>query len=125
MFAALIVGAVWKLGAPVPPVAGPANTEFCAAVDSENVSAGVLVGVAREVVNSGDRFPALKLVTVALVVLQVAQPIAPAELIVIGDVPLNPALPTFAIGIAVGKSATTREKYPGAAVEPVLFPQYL
>jgi hypothetical protein len=28
MFAALIVGAVWKDGAAVPPVAGPANTEF-------------------------------------------------------------------------------------------------
>ena len=34
MFAALIVGAVWKLGAPEPPVAGPAKTLFCAAPDA-------------------------------------------------------------------------------------------
>ena len=64
IFAALIVGAVWKDGAAAPPEAGPAKTEFCAAVDSANVSAGVLVAVATEVVKSGERFPALKDVTV-------------------------------------------------------------
>jgi len=39
-------------------------------------------------------------------VLQVAQPIAPAALMVIGDVPLNPALPTEPMGIAAGILAT-------------------
>jgi hypothetical protein len=66
MFAALMVGAVWNDGAPAPPVAGPANTLFCAALDNENVNAGVLVAVATEVVNSGERFPAEKVVTVPL-----------------------------------------------------------
>jgi hypothetical protein len=32
MFAALIVGAVWKLGAAALPVVGPANTVLAAAV---------------------------------------------------------------------------------------------
>ena len=58
-----IVGAVWKLGAPDPPVAGPAKTEFCAALLSEKVRAGVVVAVATELVNNGERFPAEKLVT--------------------------------------------------------------
>lgn len=64
MFAALIVGAVWKLGAAAPPDGGPANTEFCAALDKVKVSAGVVVAVATEVVNNGERVPALKVVTV-------------------------------------------------------------
>jgi hypothetical protein len=64
MFAALIVGAVWKDGAAAPPLAGPAKTEFCAALDRVKVNAGVLVAVATEVVNRGLSVPALKLVTV-------------------------------------------------------------
>jgi hypothetical protein len=53
-----------NVGAPVPPVAGPANTEFCAALLNAKVSAGVVVAVATLVVKSGLRAPALKLVTV-------------------------------------------------------------
>jgi hypothetical protein len=64
MLAALIVGAVWYVGTPAPPVAGPASTEFCAALDKANVSAGVLVAVATEVVNNGERLPAENVVTV-------------------------------------------------------------
>src|SRR5580658_9545066 len=64
MLAAEIVGAVWYDGAPAPPDAGPASTEFCAALVNTNVSAGVVVAGATEVVNNGDRLPALKLVTV-------------------------------------------------------------
>ena len=37
-----------------------------AAVDNANVCAGVVVAVATEVVNNGERFPLLKLVTVPL-----------------------------------------------------------
>ena len=44
IFAAEIVGAVWKEYAPGPPVDGPARTEPCAAVSAENESTGVLVG---------------------------------------------------------------------------------
>jgi hypothetical protein len=53
-----------KVGAPVPPVAGPANTEFCAALSSVKVSTGVVVGVATDVVKSGLSAPALNVVTV-------------------------------------------------------------
>jgi hypothetical protein len=63
IFAALIVGAVWKDGAPDPPVAGPANTLFCAAFEREKESAGVEVLVATEVVNRGERLPDEKDVT--------------------------------------------------------------
>jgi hypothetical protein len=63
MLAALIVGAIWYDGAPAPPVAGPASTLFWAALDRENVNAGVLVAVATDVVNRGERLPALKAVT--------------------------------------------------------------
>jgi hypothetical protein len=62
--AALNVGAVWNEGCPAPPEAGPANTEFCAAFDCVKVRAGVLVGVATEVVNSGESAPAENVVTV-------------------------------------------------------------
>jgi hypothetical protein len=41
-----------------------ANTVLAAALESENDKAGVLVGVATEVVKSGDKFPELKVVTV-------------------------------------------------------------
>jgi hypothetical protein len=51
-------------GTPVPPEAGPAKKEFCAALDSEKLNAGVEVDVATDVVNKGLRFPELKLVTV-------------------------------------------------------------
>jgi hypothetical protein len=52
--------------------------------------------------------PVIKAVLVneAALVTHVAHPMAPAELIVIGDVPLNPALPMFAIGMAVGITPT-------------------
>jgi hypothetical protein len=58
------------------------------------VNAGVVVGVPTEIkppVND-------TLVTVAELVLQVEQAIAPAAEIVIGDVPLNPLEPTLPIG---------------------------
>jgi hypothetical protein len=54
------------VGAPDPPLAGPASTSFCPALERENVSAGVVVGLATDVVNNGLRFPALKLETVPL-----------------------------------------------------------
>lgn len=58
------------------------------------VSAGVVVGVATEI-----RPPVKEtLVTVAALVLQVEQEIAPAALMAMGDVPLNPAEPTAVIG---------------------------
>jgi hypothetical protein len=63
-FAALNVGAVWYDGAPAPPLAGPANTEFCAALLRVNDNAGVVVGAATLVVNSGDRLPEENEVTV-------------------------------------------------------------
>jgi hypothetical protein len=47
------------------PVALP-NTVPAAALDREKVSAGVVVAVATDVVNRGDRLPALKEVTVPL-----------------------------------------------------------
>jgi hypothetical protein len=62
-FAALKVGAAVNPGAAEPPVKFP-NTVFAAALESENVSAGVVVAVATDDVNSGERFPALNVVTV-------------------------------------------------------------
>ena len=53
-----------NVGATAPPVAGPANTVPAVCVDNVNDSAGVLVGALTLVVNSGERFPALKVVTV-------------------------------------------------------------
>jgi hypothetical protein len=44
--------------------------------------------------------------TVPVFVPQVGQLIAPVEATIIGDVPLNPALPMLAIGIAAGISET-------------------
>jgi hypothetical protein len=79
-------------------VAGPANTEFCAALDKVNVNAGVVVAVATEVVNSGERAPAEKDVTDPLPVPHVGQAMTPAVLIVIGKVALKPAVPTPLIG---------------------------
>jgi hypothetical protein len=58
-------------------------------------------------------------------VVHVAQAMTPAEEIVMGEVPESPALPTFAIGMPVGNAAAGMTKYPGAAVEFVLFPQNL
>jgi hypothetical protein len=52
-----------KEGAPVDPVELPKIVP-AVALDSENVSAGVVVPVATDVVNSGERFPAVKDVTV-------------------------------------------------------------
>src|ERR1700739_4195489 len=43
-------------------------------------------------------------VPLAIVTVQVAQEITPVEAIETGAVPLKPALPTFPIGMAVGKS---------------------
>src|ERR1039458_7891747 len=52
-----------NVGAAATPIAGPANTspEFC--TDSAKDNAGVEAGFATDVVKSGLRFPALKLVT--------------------------------------------------------------
>ena len=54
-----------NVGAPVEPF-GPANTVFAAALLSVKLKAGVVLAVVTLVVNSGDRVPALKLVTVPL-----------------------------------------------------------
>ena len=53
-----------KVGAKAPPDAGPANTVFAVCVFNANVKAGVVVGVATDVVNNGLRFPEEKDVTV-------------------------------------------------------------
>ncbi len=50
-------------GAPVPPL-GPASTVLAAALANAKLKAGVVEEFATDVVNSGDRFPALKFVTV-------------------------------------------------------------
>jgi hypothetical protein len=70
------------------------------------LNAGVVVAVATLVVNSGESDPALKLVTEALEVLHVVQAIAPVGLTVMGEVPLSPAEPMFAIGMSVGRLPT-------------------
>jgi hypothetical protein len=54
---------------------------------------------------------------------QVAQAMAPAAEIVIGEVPLSPAVPTFPIGIAVGSMAVVMEQAPGVAGAPVQLPK--
>ena len=53
-----------NVGAKAPPDVGPANTAFAVCVLKENVSAGVVVAVATEVVNKGLNAPALNEVTV-------------------------------------------------------------
>ena len=55
---------VRNVGAAALPVVGPQSTVFAVWVDREKDKAGVVVAVATEVVNSGARLPALKLVTV-------------------------------------------------------------
>ena len=62
-FAALKTGAAENVGVALEPVKLP-KTVFAAAVERAKDSAGVLVDVATEVVNSGDRFPEETLVTV-------------------------------------------------------------
>jgi hypothetical protein len=79
-------------------VEGPASTLFCAALDKENVKAGVLVAVVTEVVNKGLKDPALKLVTV---------PFEPLEAAVISPLAFTVILalvndPTF-VGLTVAK----------------------
>lgn len=44
-------------------MAGPARTEFWAALEIVKVNAGVVVALATDVVKRGERAPALKLVT--------------------------------------------------------------
>ena len=56
---------VRNVGVPVPDV-GPANTALCATLDSANDSTGVVVELATDVVNNGDRSLALNEVTVPL-----------------------------------------------------------
>jgi hypothetical protein len=53
-----------NVGAAGPPEVGPANTVFAVCVFNANVKAGVVVGVATDVVNNGLRFPEEKDVTV-------------------------------------------------------------
>ena len=65
-----------------------------------------MVAVATLVVNKGERDPALKLDTVAPAVSHVGHAITPAELMVMGDVPLSPAEPTEAMGIPAGMLPT-------------------
>ena len=52
-----------NVGVAAPPDVGPANTVLAFCVLSANESAGVVVGVATEVVNSGERLPEEKEVT--------------------------------------------------------------
>ena len=68
-------------GAALPPVKFP-KAVFAAALLRLNESAGVVVAVATDVVNSGESVPALKLVTVPLLPEQAAQdsgPVVPAD----------------------------------------------
>jgi len=53
-----------NVGAAAPPEAGDANTRLAFCVLKENVNAGVVVAVATDEVNRGERFPALNEVTV-------------------------------------------------------------
>ena len=52
-----------NVGVAAPPDAGPANTVFAFCVFNEKDSAGVVVGVATEVVKRGERLPEEKEVT--------------------------------------------------------------
>ena len=52
-----------NVGVAAPPDTGPANTVLGLCVFNEKDSAGVVVGVATEVVNSGERLPEEKEVT--------------------------------------------------------------
>jgi hypothetical protein len=129
--APLIVGAVWKEGAPAPPDAGPANTEFCAALESEKDRAGVVVAVATLVVNSGDRLPAEKLVTVPVPTLIVLHPNPVPDVQVsalveveqdgtemaVGDAELPVAFATTVFAACVAR--TLRGRVPGPATVPV------
>jgi hypothetical protein len=70
-----------KVGANAPPDAGPANTVFAVCVFNANVKAGVVVGVATDVVNNGLRFPEEKDVTVPVPpVIAVADTLLPVTL---------------------------------------------
>src|ERR1039458_1167087 len=53
-----------NVGAPGPPDTGPRSAAFCACVFKAKDNAGVELPLATEVVNSGLRLPALKVVTV-------------------------------------------------------------
>jgi hypothetical protein len=67
-------------GAPAPPVAGPANTEFWAALVNAKESAGVELAFATDVVKSGLRLPALNVVTVPPELEAVADTLLPTTL---------------------------------------------
>jgi hypothetical protein len=103
-FVALKVGADVKVGAAVEPVKFP-KTVFAPTVAAPVpplATASVPPSVtAPEVADDGVNpvVPAENVETVPAVVAHVAHPIAPAVLIVIGEVPLKPALPTAAIEI--------------------------
>jgi hypothetical protein len=55
-----------NVGVAATPDAGPANTVFAFCVFNEKDSTGVVVGVATDVVNSGERLPEEKEVTNAV-----------------------------------------------------------
>jgi hypothetical protein len=98
--AALNTGAALNVGATVEPVKLP-KTVLAAAVERENVKAGVVVAVATEVVNRGDRASALKLVTVPLPPLGVKHPVA----LPLARIPIAATPAPQLVGVAVRAAA--------------------
>ena len=76
-----------NVGVATPPDVGPANTVFAVCVESVKERAGVVVAVATDVVNNGERLPLEKLVTVP-------EPTPPPDAVRVFPVSVSP-LPKF------------------------------
>jgi hypothetical protein len=73
---------VRNVGVAAPPDTGPANTVFAFCVFNEKDSAGVVVGVATEVVKSSERLPEEKEVTEPPLLATVDQYVTPVPFVV-------------------------------------------
>jgi hypothetical protein len=71
-----------NVGVAAPPDTGPANTRLAVWVLSAKESAGVVVGVATEVVKSGERLPEEKEVTEPPLLATVDQYVTPVPFVV-------------------------------------------
>ena len=71
-----------NVGPAAPPDVGPANTRLAFCVLNANVKAGVVVGVATDVVNSGERLPEEKEVTEPPLLATVDQYVTPVPFVV-------------------------------------------
>ena len=109
-----------NVGAKAPPDVGPANTAFAVCVLKENVSAGVVVAVATEVVNKGLNAPALNDVTVPVGATPLAAAVINPSALTVMLAYVNE--PTFTF--TVGRSATTRARNAGIAATPVVGPAH-